>query len=45
MFFAAALMLAAAGWFFTFAVHYGDREPILVDRNDRTDRRRRRKVL
>ena len=40
MFFAAALMLAAAGWFFTFAIHYGDKEPILVDR---FDRRRRRK--
>lgn len=42
MFFAAALMLAIAGWFFTFAIHYGDKEPILVDR---FDRRRRRKVL
>jgi hypothetical protein len=40
MFFAAALMLAIAGWFFTFAIHYGDKEPILVDR---FDRRRRRK--
>jgi hypothetical protein len=40
MFFAAALMLAVAGWFFTFAIHYGDKEPILVDR---FDRRRRRK--
>ena len=40
IFFLAALMLAVAGWFFTFAIHYGDREPILVDRGDR---RRRRK--
>jgi hypothetical protein len=40
VFFLAALMLAAAGWFFTFAIHYGDREPVLVDRGDRRRRRR-----
>jgi hypothetical protein len=39
-FFAGALMLAGAGWFFTFAVHTGDREPILMDRHDRRRRRR-----
>jgi hypothetical protein len=33
-FFGGALMLAFAGWFFTFAVHFGDREPILMDRFD-----------
>jgi len=26
-----ALMLAIAGWFFTFAMHYGDREVVLMD--------------
>jgi hypothetical protein len=31
-FFGAALMLVFAGWFFTFAVHYGDRDPVLMDR-------------
>ena len=40
IFFLAALMLAVAGWFFTFAIHYGDREPILVDRGDRRRRKR-----
>ncbi len=40
IFFLAALMLAVAGWFFTFAIHYGDKEPILVDRGDRRRRRR-----
>jgi hypothetical protein len=30
-FFGAALMLAAAGWFFTFAVHYGDKDVVLMD--------------
>ncbi len=40
IFFLAALMLAIAGWFFTFAIHYGDKEPILVDRGDRRRRRR-----
>jgi hypothetical protein len=40
MFFAAALMLAAAGWFFTFAVHAGNKEPVLMDRHDRRRRRR-----
>jgi hypothetical protein len=40
MFFLGALMLAGAGWFFTFAIHYGDREPILVDRGDRRRKRR-----
>lgn len=33
-FFAAALMLAAAGWFFTFALHYADRDVVLMDRFD-----------
>ncbi len=42
-FFAAALMFAAAGWFFTFALHAGDKEVVLTDRFDR--RRRRRKDL
>lgn len=32
MFFAAALMLGFAGWFFTFAVHYGDRDVVILDR-------------
>lgn len=40
VFFLAALMLAVAGWFFTFAIHYGDREPVLIDRGDRRRRRR-----
>lgn len=40
IFFLAALMLAVAGWFFTFALHYGDKEPVLVDRGDRRRRRR-----
>jgi hypothetical protein len=40
MFFAAALMLAAAGWFFTFAIHTGDKEVVLRDRYDRRRRRR-----
>jgi hypothetical protein len=40
IFFLAALMLAVAGWFFTFAIHYGDKEPILVDRGDRRRRKR-----
>jgi len=39
-FFAGALMLAAAGWFFTFALHAGNREPVLMDRRDRGRRRR-----
>jgi len=30
-FFGGALMLAVAGWFFTFAVHYGDKEVVLMD--------------
>ncbi len=33
-FFGAALMLGFAGWFFTFAVHYGDRDVVLTDRFD-----------
>jgi len=41
-FFAAALMLAFAGWFFTFAVHYGDRDPVLMDRFDARRKRYRR---
>jgi hypothetical protein len=39
-FFAAALLLGAAGWFYTFALHYGDREAVLLDRHDRRRRRR-----
>jgi len=39
-FFAAALMLAAAGWFFTFAMHAGDRDVVLFDKHDRRRRRR-----
>jgi hypothetical protein len=38
-FFAAALMLGFAGWFFTFAVHYGDRDVVLMDRFDAARRR------
>lgn len=33
-FFGGALMLALAGWFFTFALHYGDRDVVLMDRFD-----------
>jgi hypothetical protein len=44
-FFAAALMLAFAGWFFTFAVHYGDRDVVLVDRFDAMRRKRGRRKL
>jgi hypothetical protein len=33
-FFGGALMLALAGWFFTFALHYGDRDIVLMDRFD-----------
>jgi hypothetical protein len=40
-FFAAALLLGFAGWFFTFAMHYGDREPVLTDRFDIRRRRGR----
>jgi len=40
MFFAASLMLAAAGWFFTFAIHAGNKEVVLTDRFDRRRRRR-----
>lgn len=43
-FFAAALMLGAAGWFFTFAVHYGDRDVVLMDRFDAQRRRTGRKL-
>jgi len=42
VFFLAALMLGVAGWFFTFAVHYGDREPVIIDKFDRRRRTRRR---
>ncbi|HEX5478942.1 MAG TPA: hypothetical protein VFY79_04410 [Dehalococcoidia bacterium] len=38
-FFAAALMLGIAGWFFTFAIHHSDRDVILLDRHDRRRRR------
>jgi hypothetical protein len=40
-FFAAALMLGFAGWFFTFAIHYGDRDVVLTDRFDLRRRRGR----
>lgn len=43
-FFAAALMLGAAGWFFTFAVHYGDRDVVLMDRFDAQRRKTGRKL-
>jgi len=39
-FFAGALMLAAAGWFFTFALHAGNRDVVLFDKYDRRRRRR-----
>ena len=39
-FFAAALMLGVAGWFFTFAIHQSDRDVVLLDRHDRRRRRR-----
>jgi hypothetical protein len=39
-FFGGAIMLALAGWFFTFAIHAGDKEVILTDRFDRRRRRR-----
>jgi hypothetical protein len=39
-FFLAALMLGFAGWFFTFAVHVGDRDVVLTDRRDIFQRRR-----
>jgi hypothetical protein len=39
-FFAGALMLAAAGWFFTFALHAGNPEVVLMDKHDRRRRRR-----
>jgi len=39
-FFAGALMMAGAGWFFTFAVHAGREEVVLTDRFDRLRRRR-----
>lgn len=32
-------MLDFAGWFFTFAVHYGDRDVVLMNRFDVTRRR------
>ena len=38
-FFGAALMLAFAGWFFTFAVHYSDRDPVLMDRYEANRRK------
>jgi hypothetical protein len=40
-FFLAALMLGFAGWFFTFAIHYGDRDAVLTDRFDIRRRRGR----
>lgn len=39
-FFGGAIMLALAGWFFTFAIHAGDKEVVLTDRFDRRRRRR-----
>ena len=41
-FFGGALMLAVAGWFFTFAVHYGDREVVLTDAWEARRRKHRR---
>ena len=41
-FFVAALMLGVAGWFFTFALHHGDRDVVLMDRFERNRRKRRR---
>jgi len=41
MFFLAALMLAGAGWFFTFALHAGNREVVLTDRRDMRHKRRK----
>jgi hypothetical protein len=43
-FFAAALMLGFAGWFFTFAVHYGDRDVVLMDPFDAARRKRGRRL-
>jgi hypothetical protein len=40
-FFLAALMLAGAGWFFTFALHAGNREVVLTDRKDMRHKRRK----
>jgi hypothetical protein len=40
-FFLAALMLAGAGWFFTFALHAGNREVVLTDRRDMRHKRRK----
>jgi hypothetical protein len=37
--FFATLMLGAAGWFFTWALHHSDREVVLMDRFDRRRRR------
>jgi hypothetical protein len=39
-FFGGAIMLALAGWFFTFAIHAGGKEVVLTDRFDRRRRRR-----
>jgi hypothetical protein len=41
-FFGAALLVGVAGWFFTFAVHVGDKDVILMDRFDTRRRRHRR---
>lgn len=42
-FFGGALMLAFAGWFFTFAVHVGDKDPVLMDRFDASRQKYRRR--
>jgi hypothetical protein len=41
-FFVAALLFGIAGWFFTFALHHGNREVVLLDKWDRGRRRRGR---
>jgi len=40
-FFAGALMLAFAGWFFTFAVHYANKDVVLLDKWQAARRRGR----
>jgi hypothetical protein len=41
-FFGAVLLVGVAGWFFTFAVHFGDKDVVLMDRFDTRRRRHRR---
>ena len=43
-FFGGALMLAVAGWFFTFAMHYGDREVVLMDGWEARRRKHQRRL-